>query len=639
VGFVLFVLVVAVAVVWVLFGTARHGLSKTPLAVRVGWWLTGLRWDGTQETNASWLSKGEAASNRRVRKFYERPRALRTAQRCGTATGVLFVAVAAAADPLAVAWAGAVSATGAAALGVAVARRELAPAAREHRREVLSPLHERLWQPVGESRTAKPRDWLEVPRDRQTATVYLPDRFDASPKALEVVQRVVAQTVFVDNEPRMQPVLSGKRRHVKFEAALPPPPPLVLLDGDPRKGIPGLREAIEAAEWHELMIGYGVNGVLVKRSLGGDLPHWGLSIPSGGGKSVCGELLAAQMMFHGAICIILDYKWISHPWALFKMPNLSYAGTPEQIHLSLLWLLEEVARRKARALAGIQMDGTITGDIGPPIFVVAEELNATIQQLKDYWKNPPPRGIDGRGESPAVAALRELLFTGRALGVHFLLIAQKLTVAALGGKDGAARENCAGLLMGGQSSPPSWDMLAKDVVRPAKQSVPGRHYVVDGGNVELVQVGFLNPKGRAGPEARQLALAGSVTPVPDGIPQGIAKPVTPALESGETGHVTGTNPRPALESAHVPVPVTPAADDLRDRPIGFTEACERGVITTWNPNGLRQQKLREERKARVTGSQSLFPASVEEGARGEKLYWAAELREFERMKRGELVAA
>jgi hypothetical protein len=633
----IFAAVIVLAVAWLAARNIQHGLKKAPLPVRIGWWLTGLRWDGRQETNASWFRRGEVASNRRVRKFYERPRAWRAAQRCGTAGGVLFVAVAAVAAPVVVAWGAAVAGAGAAGFGVVVARRELAPAAREHRREVLTPLHERLWQPVGESRTAKPRDWLEVPRDRKTARVFLPDLYDASPKALEAVQRIVAQTVFVDNEPRMQPVLAGQRRYVQFEAALPPPPPKVLLDSDPKKGIPGLREAIEAAAWHELVIGYGVNGTLVKRSLGGDKPHWGLSIPSGGGKSVCAELLAAQMMFHGAICVILDYKWISHPWALFKMPNLTYAGTPAQIHLSLLWLLEEVERRKARALRGIQMDGTIKGDIGPPIFVVAEELNATIQQLKDYWKNPPPRGIDGRGESPAVAALRELLFTGRALGVHFLLIAQKLTVSSLGGKDGAARENCAGLLMGGQSSPPSWDMLAKDVVRPAKQSVPGRHYVVDGGNVELVQVGWLNPKGTPGPEARQLALAGTVTAVPEGIPQGLAKPVTPALESGQTGQVTGTFSRSALESASVPVPVTPAVDDLRDRPIGFAEACERGVITTWNPNGLRQQKLREERKARLTGGQSLFPSSIEEGARGEKLYWAADLREFERLKRGELV--
>ena len=209
------------------------------------------------------------------------------------------------------------------------------------------------------------------------------------------------------------------------------------------------------------------------------------------------ELLAAQMLFHGAVCLILDYKVFSHPWALFAMPNVSYAGTTEQIHLTLLWLKDEAAARKARGLEYIQMDGTMAGDVGPVIFVVAEELNATITELKAYWKS-----VGGTGESPAVEALREMLFTGRALKIHFLLIAQKLTVAALGGKDSAARENCAGILMGGSASAPSWKMLAEDVERPAKQSVAGRHFVVDHGNVTLCQVAYLNPAGQAGPEAR-----------------------------------------------------------------------------------------------------------------------------------------
>ena len=214
-------------------------------------------------------------------------------------------------------------------------------------------------------------------------------------------------------------------------------------------------------------------------------------MPSGDGKSVCAELLAAQMLFHGAVCLILDYKVFSHPWALFTMPNVSYAGTPEQIHLTLLWLKDEATERKRRGLEFIQMDGSFSGDVGPVIFVVAEELNATITELKAFWKS-----IGGTGESPAVEALREMLFTGRALKIHFLLIAQKLTVAALGGKDSAARENCAGILMGGSASAPSWKMLAEDVERPAKQSVPGRHFVVDHGNVTLCQVAYLNGQGR-----------------------------------------------------------------------------------------------------------------------------------------------
>ena len=333
---------------------------------------------------------------------------------------------------------------------------------------------------------------------------------------------------------------------------------------------------------------------------------------------MCAELLAAQMLFHGAVCLILDYKVFSHPWALFAMPNVSYAGTTEQIHLSLLWLKEEAAARKNRGLEFIQMDGTMAGDVGQVIFVVAEELNATIIELKAYWKS-----IGGSGESPAVEALREMLFTGRALKIHFLLIAQKLTVAALGGKDSAARENCAGILMGGSASAPSWKMLAEDVERPAKQSVPGRHFVVDHGNVTLCQVAYLNPAGQAGPEARQLALAGAVTELPEGIPEGIAKPITQAAGMSGMPDVTGTNRRLELETRPTAAPVTePAAQIL----MGLSEACEKGIL----PCSRGTAHMRRARDPR-------FPKHVEgaEGPRGEKLYVAGELHEYARIAWGE----
>ena len=391
----------------------------------------------------------------------------------------------------------------------------------------------------------------------------------------------------------------------------------MLLDPDPSQGALGIRHLIEAAKWHELVLGYGIGGDPVIRSLGKAVPHWGLSMPSGDGKSVCAELLAAQMLFHGAVCLILDYKVFSHPWALFAMPNVSYAGTTEQIHLTLIWLMDEAARRKQRGLDLIRMDGTFAGVIGSPIFVVAEELNATIIQLKAYWT-----AIGGTGESPAVTALREMLFTGRQLGIHFLLIAQKLTVAALGGKDSAARENCAGILMGGSASASSWKMLADDVERPAKQSVQGRHFVVDHGNVALCQVAYLNPAGQAGPEARQLALAGTVTALPEGIPEGIAKPITQAVETSGMSDVTVTNPRLELESSHT-APVTDAPAQLL---MGITEACEKGILPC-SRGTAHQRRARDPR----------FPAHVEgaEGPRGELMYVAGELHEYARIAWGE----
>ena len=73
-------------------------------------------------------------------------------------------------------------------------------------------------------------------------------------------------------------------------------------------------------------MGYGIGGEPVIRSLGKAVPHWGLSMPSGDGKSICAELIAAQMLFHGAVVLILDYKVFSHPWALFTCRTCRMRG-------------------------------------------------------------------------------------------------------------------------------------------------------------------------------------------------------------------------------------------------------------------------------------------------------------------------
>ena len=629
--------------------SAKHGLRRHPLPKLAYRWLTGLPWDGKDPVpDATWLHRGSEEANvggRRIRSFYYRSRLARAGIRVGETAGFWLCAVVlllwgiTSPVSLGLTVAGVIAVTSGLAgwTGVRWARVRLAevepsqqlalyktqavtalpsPARWEANRELYRPMHYRAHHHAGIPPSFRPRRWIEIAPDRQTVTLTIPDGLDTG-KALAPLHQVVSQTVFCDNTPDCTPKMAGRRRQLIYTAAKPPPPPLVLLDPDPSRDAPGIRHLIEAAKWHELVLGYGIGGRPVIRSLGKAVPHWGLSMPSGDGKSICAELLAAQMLFHGAVCLILDYKVFSHPWALFKMPNVSYAGTTEQIHLTLLWLMDEAARRKARGLEFIQMDGSFSGDIGPAIFVVAEELNATITQLKSYWKS-----IDGHGESPAVEALREMLFTGRQLKIHFLLIAQKLTVAALGGKDSAARENCAGILMGGSASPPSWKMLADDVERPAKQSVAGRHFVVDHGNVTLCQVAMLNPAGQAGPEARQLALAGSVTALPEGIPDGIAKPITQAVEMPDPEGVTGTSRRLELERAPAVTITEPAGRIL----MGITEACEKGVL----PCSRASAHMRRHRDPR-------WPAEVPgvEGPRGEKMYDAGELHEYARIAWGE----
>jgi len=607
----------------------RHAFRAHPPAKLAWRWLTGLPWHGRDPVpDVTWWSPGSpgAAVRGRVRRFYYRRRAARMLIRCAETVALLAAAASAA---VSVTLQPAATARVAACAAIAAAA-SVRPRDRQHRlenKEVFRPLHNRLHAAVGVPATWRPRQWLEMAEDRSWFKVYVPDAYDPNQKNLEAVTRAVAPVVFVNNEPRVSAHMGGRRRYLEYQAALPPPPPLVLLDPDPDRKALGIRHLIEAAAWHELVIGYGINEKPVIKSLGGAVPHWGLSMPTGDGKSVTAELLEAQMLFHGAVGFILDYKVFSHPWALFEMPNVVYCGLTAQIHLALMWLKDEAERRRMRGLDYIQMDGTMAGSLGPVLFVVCEELNATIVELKTYWKS-----IDGVGESPAIAALRELLAIGRQLGIHFLLIAQKLTVAALGGKDSAARENCAGLLIGGSATPSTWDMLARDVERPAKQTVPGRHFVVTGGEAELCQVAFLTPRGAAGPQARQLALAGTVTRVPEEWqeqrywPEGISKDLSgrvkpPVRGFGvSAGDICQTAGEPGMRA----LPAAPVTD-IRNAPVGIDEAIKLRII----PPGVSKSAARGHR-----ARDPEFPQAVPdaEGPRNEKLYWPRDLAAYYRMK-------
>ncbi|MGP4004410.1 hypothetical protein [Streptomyces sp. 8N706] len=69
--------------------------------------------------------------------------------------------------------------------------------------------------------------------------------------------------------------------------------------------------------------------------------------------------------------------------------------------------------------------------VGPRLVILLEEVNATMTQLKRYWAKKRESG-DPR-ESPAVDALAEILFMGRQVRLHVLLVAQSATARAIGG--------------------------------------------------------------------------------------------------------------------------------------------------------------------------------------------------------------
>lgn len=241
------------------------------------------------------------------------------------------------------------------------------------------------------------------------------------------------------------------------------------------------------AEW-EFYIGQGAGDVAVTLSLRDDSPHIAVSAGTGAGKSVLAELVAVQVLNRGGRVVILDRKG-SHRWAL-GLAGVDYCSRPEQMHDALVRLAALADERNTLALHEAE-----DWDPGPRVLVIAEELNATIGQLTNFWAEARCKGDPKR--SPAVSALADLLFMGRSAKVNVLAVAQMLTARAIGGPE--ARENF-GVRCLARYTANNWKMLAPEAAMPRASRTLGRWQVVIGGEATEVQVAYLS-----GAEARELA--------------------------------------------------------------------------------------------------------------------------------------
>lgn len=241
------------------------------------------------------------------------------------------------------------------------------------------------------------------------------------------------------------------------------------------------------AEW-EFYIGQGAGDRPVTLSLRDDSPHIAVSAGTGAGKSVLAQLIAVQVLARGGQVVILDRKG-SHRWAL-GVAGVDYCAKPAQMHAALIRLAALADERNTLALHEPE-----DWDPGPRVLVIAEELNATIGQLVNFWAEARTKGDPKR--SPAVSALADLLFMGRSAKVNVLAIAQMLTARAIGGPE--ARENF-GVRVLARYTANNWKMLVPEAAMPRASRTLGRWQVVIGGQAVETQVAYLTAT-----EAREFA--------------------------------------------------------------------------------------------------------------------------------------
>lgn len=593
----------------------REWLGGHWFLVRIWRFLSGEAHHGQPVTDAGWFRAGQRAltPTGHAPLWWYRPRWHRGAHRSGGVLAVLAILGGLVAAPAATIWALASVATGSTGLLVWMAVRLVRTW--EDRRTWLYPAHKALHAQAGWPESKRAAEWITVvtevpqvegrdPRDKPSpvvvsAALKLPQGWPADAKQRQQLTERASAKLAIESPDTSGSVFAG------------PAPVLMLCRSEPPPGLitwEDVAEAVEKAHANDLIVGLGKKRALGKASLSLDSPHFGINMGSGGGKSNLSAFWLAQEGRRGAIIMILDAKWFSHPWAYKDddgnysyLPNVAYCSTPEEIHAGLIWLKEELDRRKMVARAAVTASGRLRGDIGPRIIVLCEELNLAIPDLKAYWRDD----LDADGPSPALAAMRSVAFAGRALKMHVIFVGQMLTAEVTGGgKDSAVKQNI-GVWAMNRYGREGWRTAVGDMPMPPPPDVPGRIQLVQARRVTEVQTPLMDMS-----LVRQLAVSGVVSPCPAGMPGAVTVTGRPALDSG---------PDLSAVPGSAPAVTGPAAV----RPMTLKEIADARICHPKTTQGaLKMARFRDQ----------AFPEPV--GERGTaKLYVPAAVAEWDRARR------
>ncbi|RPK23180.1 hypothetical protein EES37_38210 [Streptomyces sp. ADI91-18] len=234
---------------------------------------------------------------------------------------------------------------------------------------------------------------------------------------------------------------------------------------------PDLREQIETLPAGAALIGISTTGRAIAVDLDAECPHVLVCTASGGGSTTVLRSLTAQFLHQGAHALVLDPKRIAHLWAK-ALPTVTHRGNVAGIHDALVALASELKRR-------IDLDGDL--DDVPRLIVALDEADTTLRQLARYWETF--RQQDDPKTSPAITALEEALWAGRAARVH-VIFGGRPSAGVLGAQ---AHELFATVILS-RFSADTWRRLAPMAGPAPKQSThPGRFHVVQQGDTHETQ--------------------------------------------------------------------------------------------------------------------------------------------------------
>lgn len=463
-----------------------------------------------------------------------------------------------------------------------------------YRRNTLEPLHLVLARLLNLPSNTRPASYLWVsrrPNDAELVRVKLPPTFLGEGGAKGSIQSAIGAKLGLDDV-SYDWRLKGRAPTVVVKPA-PRPPARVLYSS------PAVRELVRRAPESAPLIGLGHRERKVSVDLDAESPHVLVSAGTGGGKSTILRTITAQLLGAGADCTILDVKRHSHRWAR-DLPQVTYCRDTAEVHAALVALAAEGDRRN-RVVD--EWRGEDDPDVGPRHVVLLEEANTTIARLKRYWQENKEKG-DPK-ESPAITALGELLFMGRAVKINVLLVAQYATAVALGGPE--MRENFATRILA-RYTQNAWRMLIPEITFRPSTRHGGRAQVALGGVANECQVVYMTEA-----EARALAQSsqrpkwdesrgGEPETVPSGTPVDSAGwPLLPTQHGGPD-EAAGPQPvtlRQAIETGILTCSLD-VARKATTRDSDFPEPVDtQGTAKVYNPDALRHWEANRSKKAAV----------------------------------------
>jgi hypothetical protein len=410
---------------------------------------------------------------------------------------------------------------------------------------------------------------LEVATDRSRTVIGVPREYLGTDSHRGGFVRAAVDILGMI-EPEMKPHLEGRSHEIELIESRPPPPEVL-----PRHVIPAIQKARE----HERVYGLDKHGGVLKRSLHLDSPHICHCMPSGDGKSYSTMNIGCQHLYHGGVLIILDVKMVSHMWA-DGLPGVCYAYTPAMVHQVLIWLANdddqesELTYRKRIGRKHADINGNIQTDIGPRILVLVEELNATQNALKSYWRNT----LKGKGTSPASVALDDLSCTGRQMLIHLDYIPQRGSAKAFSGSGSAdARENV-GTWVFSNPKDSTWKMLGEGYAKPPPSDHKGRYTMMDSGGLTQFQGVLWTPE-----EAREFAMSGTRAQPHRDLP--FTRHVGPVVISAQLAQGPAEQ---GIVVQQTPIPGRP------EGAVTIREALDSGMFGAVNLEALRQRVTRKQ---------------------------------------------